>query len=83
MFNVICSRVCVGRGIGTISKMLYICYHQGSIVLAVCAYFQISLHRVLISFIRVLYYAVVVWFLLGQLKSCIISKLVVLSIYDC
>ena len=37
MFHVLCSRVCVGRGIGTISKMLYICYHQGSIVLTVYA----------------------------------------------
>ena len=37
MFHVLYSRVCVGRGIVTISKMLYIYYHQGSIVLTVCA----------------------------------------------
>ena len=43
IFYVIYSRVCVYHGIRTISKMLYICYHQGSIVLTVCAasfYFQ-------------------------------------------
>ena len=40
MFYVLCSRVCVGHGLGTIAEMLFICYPQGSIFLAVCvAYF--------------------------------------------
>ena len=37
VFHVLFSRVCVVRMGVTIAKMLYICYHQGSIALAVCA----------------------------------------------
>ena len=39
MFHALCGRVCVGRMKVTIANMLCICYHQGPIILAVCAAF--------------------------------------------
>ena len=51
MFHIICSIECVGRGIGTIAKMLFICYHQGSSLLEVCAdYFYFRCTRFSLTF---------------------------------
>ena len=84
IFYALCNRVCVGCSIGTTAKISHICYNQGSIVLRVCTvYFLLSSHKVLIDFLHVLYYAVIVWFLLGQLESLIRFKFVTLSVVDC
>ena len=50
IFCVLCSRVCVDLRIGTISRMLCICYHQGYIVLEVCAS-SLYLHHIFFSLI--------------------------------
>ena len=53
MFCVLCSRVCVGRVKGTISKLLCICYHQVSIVVVVCSdYFYFHCTRFSLNYPR-------------------------------
>ena len=42
----------------------------------------ISSHNVIISFFRILHADIVVWFLLGQFKSCIRLKVVTISNAD-
>ena len=84
MFHVLCSRLCVGRVKGTISKMLCICYHQDSIVPAVFSYnFLLLLHKLIIVFFHFLYSTVVASFFLGQFKLWIRLKLVYLSVAGC
>ena len=63
IFHVLCGRVCVVRLKWTISKMLCICYNQGSIELAVCAAsFWFNCTRLLLIFLRLPLYCFCVVF---------------------
>ena len=46
-------------------------------------FYILSPHKVLVAFFCVLHSAIVVWFFLGELKSCIILKFVTVSVDYC
>ena len=83
MCHVLYSRLCGDYRIGTITKILYIYYPQLSIFPKVCAAY-LYFHYMMLSllFFHILHASISVWCFLGKLNSCIILKVVTLSVTD-